>query len=205
MKKIILSAAILFSSCLLFKSADAQLRINLGFNIGSQPDWGPVGYDHAEYYYIPDVDAYYDVPNHQYVYFENNVWVHRSGLPARYANYDLYNGYKVVVNERNPWLQHSAIRAKYSSFRGRRGQAIIRNSHDSRYRNHWNGGPGHGGPGHGGPGHDDHGRPGNGGDHGNGGPGHGGDHGNGGRPGGDHGNGGRPGGDHGDHGHGDRH
>jgi hypothetical protein len=185
MKKIILSAAILFSSCLLFKSADAQLRINLGLNIGSQPDWGPVGYDHADYYYIPDVDAYYDVPNHQYVYFENNVWVHRPSLPQRYANYDLYSGYKVVVNQRNPWLQHAAIRAKYSSFRGRRGQAIIRNSHDSRYRNHWNGGQGHGNPGHGNQGHDDH---------GHGGPGHD-----------DHGHGGNDHGDHGDHGHGDRH
>ncbi|MDB5114519.1 MAG: hypothetical protein JWQ79_11 [Mucilaginibacter sp.] len=208
MKKISLTVAILVG-CLLFKSADAQLRINLGFNIGSQPDWGPVGYDHAEYYYIPDIDAYYDVPNHQYVYYQNNVWVHAGYLPPRYRNYDLYHGYKVVVNERNPWERHAAFRTRYMGYRGRHDQQIIRESHDNRYRNHWNGDRGHGfGPGNrverndqgrgNGPGHDN--------GHG-GGPGHDNGHGD---HGGDHGHGGDGGGDHGhdgggDHGHGHDH
>src|SRR5471030_297174 len=125
MKKIIFMAAILFA-CLSFKTADAQLHVRLGLNIGSQPEWGPVGYDHADYYYMPDIDAYYDVPAHQYVYMQNNVWIHAGVLPARYRNYDLYHGYKVVVNQRNPWEHHADIRARYSSFRGRRDQQIIR-------------------------------------------------------------------------------
>ncbi len=135
MKKIILTVAVLIG-CLMFKTADAQLRINLGFNIGSQPEWGPVGYTHAEYYYMPDIDAYYDVPNHQYVYLQNNVWVHASVLPARF-HFDPYHSYKVVVNQRNPWEHHADIRAKYASFKGRHDQQIIRESHDARYRNHW--------------------------------------------------------------------
>src|ERR1700709_1766476 len=116
MKRIILIAAVLVG-CLMFKSADAQLHISLGLNIGSQPDWGPVGYDHAEYYYMPDIDAYYDVPNHQYVYSENNVWVHNRELPARYASYDRYHSYKVVVNQRNPWEHGADFRARYSGYR----------------------------------------------------------------------------------------
>ncbi len=152
MKKIIFTAAILIG-CLSFKAADAQLRINLGFNIGAQPEWGPVGYAHAEYYYMPDIDAYYDVPAHQYVYYENNVWVHGNALPPRYGNFDRYHTYKVVVNQPNPW-QHSAdIRAKYAGYKGRHDQAIIRESHDQRYRNHWNGDRGNGN-GHGIDGHD---------------------------------------------------
>ena len=136
MKKIIFMAAILFA-CLSFKVADAQVRVSLGLNIGSQPEWGPVGYDHADYYYMPDIDSYYDVAAHQYVYLENNVWVHRAYLPARYANFDRYHSYKAVVNGRNPWEHHADIRAKYGNFRGRRDQAVIRDSHDERYRNHW--------------------------------------------------------------------
>jgi hypothetical protein len=120
----------------MYKTADAQLRISLGFNIGSQPDWGPVGYDHASYYYMPDVDAYYDVPNHQYVYFESNRWVHANVLPGRY-NFDPYNSYKVVVNERNPWERANVYRTKYASYRGRRNQTIIRDSRETKYRNHW--------------------------------------------------------------------
>ena len=138
MKKIILCAAILLS-CLTYKSANAQLRVSLGFNIGSQPEWGPVGYDHADYYYMPDIDAYYDVPAHQYVYMQNNAWIRGASLPPRYANYDLYHGYKVVVNQRNPWEHNADIRARYSSYRGRRDQQIIRDNREDKYRNHWNG------------------------------------------------------------------
>src|ERR1700761_2904279 len=127
MKRIILVAALLVG-CFTFKSADAQLHISLGLNIGSQPDWGPTGYDHAEYYYMPDIDAYYDVPNHMYVYFDGKHWRHMANLPPAYANYDLYHGYKVVVNEPSPWKHHAEIRAKYAGFKGRHDQVVIRDS-----------------------------------------------------------------------------
>ena len=136
MKKIILTAAI-FLSCIAYQKASAQISFSI--NIGSQPEWGPVGYDHADYYYMPDIDAYYDVPAHQYVYYENNAWVHRASLPARYSNYNVYNGYKVVINERNPWTRNNDIRAKYAGYKGHSGQTIIRDSHDAKYRNHWSG------------------------------------------------------------------
>jgi hypothetical protein len=202
MKKLIFTAALVLSS-LTYQIANAQLRVHVNLNIGSQPDWGPTGYDHVDYYYMPDVDAYYDVPSHQYVYFENNVWVHRAYLPERYRGYDMYHGYKVVVNRPNPWLRHTYYRNTYASYRGRAGQTIIRDSRDVRYRDHWNGGPGRGN----GPGRDyGHGGPGRGGDHHDNGN-HGGDHHDNGNHGGDHhdnGNHGGPGrgGDHGDRGHG---
>ena len=181
MKKLIL-AAVMLISCLTFKNANAQLRISLGLNIGAQPDWGPVGYDHADYYYMPDVGAYYDVNAHQYIYLENNVWVHRPYLADRYRNYDLYHGYKVVVNGHSPWMRDRYYRGHYAGYRGRHDQAVIRDSHDNHYANHWHGDDNHGGGFHGG----DHGH--DGGDHGH----DGGDHGHGG---GDHGH------DGGDHGH----
>ncbi|GAA4092032.1 hypothetical protein [Mucilaginibacter panaciglaebae] len=156
MKKILLTA-VLVISCFAFK-ADAQLRISLGLNIGSQPDWGPVGYDHAEYYYMPDVDAYYDVPNHQYVYLEGRRWTRAEVLPARY-HFDPYNNYKVVVNEPTPWVHAATYRTKYKGYKGRRGQTVIRDSREAKYRNHWNG---HDNGNHNGwdkgRGHDDHGR-----------------------------------------------
>jgi hypothetical protein len=143
MKKLIFAAALALSS-ITFTAANAQLRFNVNLNIGSQPEWGPTGYDHVDYYYMPDVDAYYDVPTHQYVYYENNVWVHRTSLPARYRGYDVYHGYKVVVNRPNPWLRHNYYHTTYASYRGRAGQNIIRDSRDARYREHWNGNNGRG-------------------------------------------------------------
>ena len=136
MKKIILTAALLVS-CLTVKIASAQ--ISLSINIGSQPAWGPTGYDRADYYYMPDIDSYYDVNAHQYVYQNNNAWVHTASLPPRYSNYDVYHGYKVVVNERTPWVHNDVIRNKYVSYRGRHDQTIIRDSKEVKYTNHWNG------------------------------------------------------------------
>ena len=134
MKKIILTAAI-FVSLLTVKQANAQISLNI--NIGSQPEWGPVGYDRADYYYMPDIDAYYDVPAHQYVYLENNTWTRRAFLPARFNNYNVYNGYKVVINDRTPWTRNDVYRAKYAGYRGKTGQTIIRDSRDVKYQNHW--------------------------------------------------------------------
>ena len=136
MKKIILTAVILLS-CLSVKIASAQ--ISLSINIGSQPEWGPTGYDHADYYYLPDVDSYYDINAHQYVYLNNNVWVHGAALPARFGNYDVYHSYKVVVNQPTPWVHNDVIRKKYISYRGRRDQTIIRDSKEVKYTNHWRG------------------------------------------------------------------
>jgi hypothetical protein len=113
--------------------AGAQVRINLDFNIGSQPVWGPAGYDHVEYYYLPDIEVYYSVPQHKYFYYERGRWIGRSSLPSRYRGYDLYNSYKVVVNEPTPYRNHETYREKYSSFKGRHDQQPIRDSHDSKY------------------------------------------------------------------------
>ncbi|HTK21083.1 MAG TPA: hypothetical protein VL442_16285 [Mucilaginibacter sp.] len=149
MKKIIFAAAIILG-CFSIKTANAQVHLSVGINIGSQPEWGPTGYDHVDYYYMPDIDAYYDINAHQYVYFNNNVWVHSASLPPRYANYDVYHGYKVVVNERTPWVHNDVYRRKYASYKGRRDQAVIRDSHDEKYKNHWKGEHGRGRD------HDDH-------------------------------------------------
>lgn len=144
MKKIILAAALLFGS-VAYQQANAQVSLNI--NIGSQPDWGPVGYDHVDYYYMPDVDAYYDVPNHQYIYLTNNTWTRRRTLPASY-NFNPYNSYKVVVNEPRPWTRSTVYRTKYASYKGRPSTVVIRDSKDDKYKNHWKpakfkkGGPG---------------------------------------------------------------
>jgi hypothetical protein len=130
MKKIILCGA-LFLSAVAFNNAKSQVRVNI--NIGSQPVWGPAGYDYVEYYYLPDIEAYYYVPRHQYVYLSGNRWVFSYSLPPRYSNYDVYSGYKVVVNEPRPYLHFQTDRERYSRYRGNHSQMIIRNSDEPKY------------------------------------------------------------------------
>jgi hypothetical protein len=111
----------------------AQLSIGVGFNLDRQPVWGPTGYDHVEYYYLPDIDAYYNVPQHRFYYNEGGRWVGRSQLPRRYHDFDLYNSYKVVVNDREPYRNHEKYRSQYASYKGRHDQQPIRDSREEKY------------------------------------------------------------------------
>jgi hypothetical protein len=132
MKKVIICAA-LFLSATFYKDAAAQIRFNVNFNIGSQPVWGPVGYDYVEYYYLPDIESYYYVPTRQFVYMSGNRWIFSASLPPRYRSYDLYSGYKVVVNRPRAYTYFNEDRTRYGGYRGNHSQVIIRNSSDSRY------------------------------------------------------------------------
>jgi hypothetical protein len=139
MKRIILIATVIFAIVISTQTIQAQVRVGVNINIGSQPAWGPVGYDYAEYYYLPDIDAYYYVPRHQFIYLSNGQWIFSAALPPRYRGYNLYSGYKVVLNEPRPYLHHTAYRERYAPYRDRHDQVIIRDSHDPKYYHHDNG------------------------------------------------------------------
>ncbi|HZK92623.1 MAG TPA: hypothetical protein VFC67_00345 [Prolixibacteraceae bacterium] len=112
----------------LFFAGATQAQVSVHFNIGSQPQWAPVGYENSRYYYLPDVEAYYDVRNSMFIYYEGNSWIHRSYLPNRYRNYDLYNGYKVAMRDyrgNTPYYNHREYRAKYANGRNRFVQRTI--------------------------------------------------------------------------------
>ena len=105
--------ALVASATVIYQPAKAQ--VSLQINIGSQPNWGPRGYDYVDYYYLPEVESYYHVPTRQFVYLERNRWVHRKSLPSRYRSYNLHHGRKVVINQPRPYLQHRVYQSNYSS------------------------------------------------------------------------------------------
>lgn len=109
---------------LLSMAIPTQAQISVHLNLGAPPQWGPVGYSQARYYYLPDVEAYYDVQSSMFIYLSGGAWVHRAYLPERYRDYDLYGGYKVVMNGyrgNRPYENFNDYRTRYA--RGYRGQA----------------------------------------------------------------------------------
>ena len=124
----------LIASFLLLSMVGARAQVNVSVNIGAQPLWGPAGYDVVQYYYLPDLQMYYYVPSHRFVYLNGNNWVFVRSLPARYRGYDLYSGYKVVINEPKPYLHFNDHKVKYATYKGAKGkQAVIRDSKDPKY------------------------------------------------------------------------
>ncbi len=134
MKKIIIILGIVFSVFIVQKS-EAQIRINANINIGTQPLWGPVGYDYVDYYYLPDMDVYYYVPERRFIYLDAGRWIFAASLPTRFGRVNLYATPKIVINEPMPYLRADVYRVKYKGWKGPK-QIVIRDSDDDRYRNH---------------------------------------------------------------------
>jgi hypothetical protein len=119
-------------------SAYSQISVNV--HLGTPPAWGPAGYNDVRYYYLPDVEAYYDVHTSMFIYISGNQWVHRSYLPSRYRNYDLYHGYKVVMNDyrgNSPYTHFREHRMKYNKgYRGAEQRNVgERNNNNGRPQN----------------------------------------------------------------------
>lgn len=130
MKKTILILSVLLGGWI-FQTANAQIPVNVSVNVGQQPSWGPAGYDHVDYYYLPDIDTYYYVPKRQYIYLDGGKWRTVTVVPARYRSYDFNRGYKVVINEPYPYRRADVYRVKYKGFKGNQGQKIIGNNRSS--------------------------------------------------------------------------
>lgn len=163
MKTLKLIALALF----LFASTSNHAQVSISVNLGSPPQWGPVGYSEVSYYYIPDVQSYYDIRAQQFIFLSNGVWIRSHSLPYRYRNYDLYNGYKVVLNDyhgSSPYVHYKEHKVKYYKGYHNGHQENYRtasnyNKHDNgnhNNENHGNGNNGNGNNGHGNNGHGKH-------------------------------------------------
>lgn len=119
---------------LLFASSTIEAQVSVNVNIGRAPQWGPVGYNDVSYYYIPDIEAYYDVRATQFIYFGDGRWVRSRTLPYRYRNFDLYRGYKVVLTDyrgSRPYANFKTHKVKYyHGYKGRPQHSRGRNDRD---------------------------------------------------------------------------
>lgn len=116
--------ALFLGGLALAKPASAQINVSL--NIGVQPQWGPVGYDYARYYYMPEMDMYYDVANRSYLYYNGRSWISNRNIPRQYGHVNLYRTYKVVVNDENPWRNHRHYRDRYGRYSRTYSQVSLR-------------------------------------------------------------------------------
>jgi hypothetical protein len=124
MKKLII-AAVVFFCVVSFNKVSAQAPETPGINLSSQPSWGPRGYDYVEYYYLPDIEIYYHVPERQFIYRSSGHWKFSTTLPAEHSNYDLFTAYKVVINEPKAYLHFNKHKVKYPVYKGRGGKPLL--------------------------------------------------------------------------------
>ena len=82
MKTVKLIAAALF----LLGAGTAQAQVSVNVNIGApvvvRPAWVPQNHVNVDFYYIPEIESYYDVNSSLYVYLNNGNWVRTRYVPV---------------------------------------------------------------------------------------------------------------------------
>lgn len=119
--------------------AQVSVNVNIGtphvnVSMGSPPEWGPIGYPNAEYYYLPDIEVYYDIRASQYIYFGSGKWIRTGKLPKHCRNYDLYRNYKVVLNDyhgHTPYTHFHTHKKKYC--KGYKGKPQKNRGHNENH------------------------------------------------------------------------
>ncbi|MVN91352.1 hypothetical protein [Mucilaginibacter aquatilis] len=114
MKKYLLTIIIAAGA---FASQTANAQIGISVNIGPvginmhRPVATNVVYD--DFYYLPDVEAYYSVPEHCYYYMDGNRWVNAAYLPGYNRDYDWRSARRIEVHARRPFDNHGYYRNKF--------------------------------------------------------------------------------------------
>lgn len=132
MKKLFI--LLILVALLAIKSLFTTAQISIDTNINYQPLWGPISYDHVEYYYLPEYEMYYYAPWSQFVYKEGNKWLFSNQLPNHYRHADLFKTYKVVINETKPYLKNDFYANRFKQYKHEYSkQNLIRDSYDPKY------------------------------------------------------------------------
>jgi hypothetical protein len=140
MKKLLIISSIALSG-LIFGTANAQPRFRFAVHIRPQIVVAPapvvveqapayqqpvydntaVPYDQtqvadngdSDYYYLPDVDAYYDVNAQCYYYYDGGNWISAAYLPGGYSTYDWRTAPHYEIRAARPYLHADFYRGKY--------------------------------------------------------------------------------------------
>jgi hypothetical protein len=72
------------------------------------PPWGPPVYPGIRYYYLPDIECYYDIYTREFIFLDHARWFYSPTFPAMYPGFDLNNCFVVIVNTNiyQPWMHH---------------------------------------------------------------------------------------------------
>lgn len=134
MKKLLFITAFIVSASIM-TNVSAQVRFSASVNIG-MPGWIPAGYTSAPYYYLPEIDAYYNLPLRQFVYFNGYDWIYAATLPSIYAGFNLYKAQRFPIYEPSPYLHANMYREKYAAYSNLNHQPFYHQAYasENRYR-----------------------------------------------------------------------
>ncbi len=122
MKKIYLLSAMVLAG-LFANKAQAQISVHIGLNLPVRHVYVPAPQpeviynddfdDSDDYYYLPEVEAYYSIPLQCYFYNDGGRWIRAQYLPGAYRNYDWRTARRFEVRGRRPYMNHDVYRGRW--------------------------------------------------------------------------------------------
>jgi hypothetical protein len=72
------------------------------------PHWAPPVYSGIRYYYLPDIESYYDIHTREFIFLDHARWIYSREIPYMYRDFDLNTCFVVIVNSNiyQPWMHH---------------------------------------------------------------------------------------------------
>ena len=141
---------VLFVGILFGLNVKSRAQLSISVHIGNPPIWAPAQYAHRiRYYYIPEMDCYYDAQREGYYFFnqDSGDWYFTRNLPQEDSEYDFNSGPKVQIEYfgNRPFEYFRDRRIDYFNryhpegrmdFYGRYERGL---GHHSGWENRWNG------------------------------------------------------------------
>ncbi len=96
----------------LFCTLNSRSQVSVNVNTGTPP-WGFKGNTEIRYYYLPDIETYYDVNSAKFIYWNKGTWVYSAELPVLY---NLHKGSKVVLDDYSgsaPYIYYHSHKSKH--------------------------------------------------------------------------------------------
>lgn len=138
--KLIATGIILFAA-----AATSQAQVSINLNIGTpavvvRPAWVPQNHVNVDFYYIPEIQSYYDVSAGLYVYLDNGNWCRTRYVPVRYRNYNLNHARRIELrgyHGSRPYTYYNCHNERYSNNRYNNRYVESRRYDNRRYDNRY--------------------------------------------------------------------
>lgn len=84
----------------------------------NNPTWAPQYYTGTRYYYLPDIECYYDLGSRNFILLHNGQWIYVESISPYYSSYNLFDSYVVIVNVNiyQPWMHHQYYNSHYPRY-----------------------------------------------------------------------------------------
>jgi len=112
-----LLTASMFTGCTVFSTMTPTTTV-VQETTYSNPQWAPPYYPGARYYYLPDIECYYDLSANEFIYLYDGQWNYSRTIPYMYSNFQLDNCFTVVLSTEvyRPWLHHQYYVSHYPRY-----------------------------------------------------------------------------------------